>query len=180
MRKTTTRPNSIVTSFNRNFAKRADGNPNTHAFVASPELVVGADDRRRPDVQPARATTLTNESGRARAGSTRRGATSCLRQGFGVKDNGYAAPDAVEPAAEVGDSDPAVAAAAAARPVRAVGRPGARTELRLLIQAAGKCTTDHISMAGPVAAVPGPPGEHLGQPADGSRQPFQRPDEQRC
>lgn len=61
-----TRPNSIVTSFNRNFAKRADGNPNTHAFVASPELVTALTIAGDLTFNPL-TDTLTNEKGETRA-----------------------------------------------------------------------------------------------------------------
>ena len=86
------RANSIVTSFNRNFAKRADGNPNTHAFVASPELAMALTIAGDLCFNPL-TDTLTNEKGEqvkldAPAGET------LPRNGFTVDDNGYIAPPA--------------------------------------------------------------------------------------
>lgn len=138
------RPNSIVTSFNRNFAKRADGNPNTHAFVASPELVVALTIAGDLTFNPLR-DELINESGRPVRLDEPRG-DELPAAGFEVKDNGYAAPDP-SLATEV------VIAPGSQRLQRlAPFAPWDGRELeglRLLIQASGKCTTDHISMAGP-------------------------------
>ena len=138
------RPNSIVTSFNRNFAKRADGNPNTHAFVASPELVVALTIAGDLTFNPLR-DELINESGRPGRLDEPRG-DELPAAGFEVKDNGYAAPDP-SLATEV------VIAPGSQRLQRlAPFAPWDGRELeglRLLIQASGKCTTDHISMAGP-------------------------------
>ena len=138
------RPNSIVTSFNRNFAKRADGNPNTHAFIGVAELVVALTIAGDLTFNPLR-DELINESGRPVRLDEPRG-DELPAAGFEVKDNGYAAPDP-SLATEV------VIAPGSQRlqrlaPFAPLGRPGAR-RLRLLIQASGKCTTDHISMAGP-------------------------------
>jgi aconitate hydratase len=134
-----------VHSFNRNFAKRADGNPNTHAFVASPELTAAIAIAGRLDFNPL-TDTLINEEGQEVMLDEPTG-WELPPKGFDVKDNGYIAPQedgshvtvAVAP-----DSDrlqlldpfmPIINAAV--------------QDMKLLIKAKGKCTTDHISMAGP-------------------------------
>ena len=139
-----TRPNSIVTSFNRNFAKRADGNPNTHAFVASPELVTALTIAGDLTFNPL-TDTLTNNRGEQVRLDPPQG-DELPRQGFDVKENGYIAPDPSNRGEVVIDPQ--------SKRLQRL-EPFARwdgndfTDLRLLIQAAGKCTTDHISMAGP-------------------------------
>lgn len=139
-----TRPNSIVTSFNRNFAKRADGNPNTHAFVASPELVTALTIAGDLTFNPL-TDTLTNNRGEQVRLDPPQG-DELPRQGFDVKKNGYIAPDPSNRGEVVIDPQ--------SKRLQRL-EPFARwdgndfTDLRLLIQAAGKCTTDHISMAGP-------------------------------
>ena len=139
-----TRKNSIVTSFNRNFAKRADGNPNTHAFVASPELTLALTIAGDLCFNPL-TDTLKTADGREVKLKEPEG-TDFPPKGFEVKDNGYAAPDP-SLATEV------VIAPGSQRLQRlAPFAPWDGRELeglRLLIQASGKCTTDHISMAGP-------------------------------
>ena len=139
-----TRPNSIVTSFNRNFAKRADGNPNTHAFVASPELVTALTIAGDLTFNPL-TDTLTNNRGEQVRLDPPQG-DELPRQGFDVKENGYIAPDPSNRGEVVIDLQ--------SKRLQRL-EPFARwngndfIDLRLLIQAAGKCTTDHISMAGP-------------------------------
>lgn len=139
-----TRPNSIVTSFNRNFAKRADGNPNTHAFVASPELVTALTIAGDLTFNPL-TDTLTNNRGEQVRLDPPQG-DELPQQGFDVKENGYIAPDPSNRGEVVIDPQ--------SKRLQRL-EPFARwdgndfTDLRLLIQAAGKCTTDHISMAGP-------------------------------
>lgn len=137
--------NTIVHSFNRNFSKRADGNPNTHAFVGSPELVTAlaiAGDLRFNPLKDK----LKNEKGEEVMLEAPSGFELPPR-GFAVEDAGYQAP------AEDGSN------------VEVVVKPDSdrlqlldpfapwdgnnMTDLRLLIKAKGKCTTDHISMAGP-------------------------------
>ncbi len=136
--------NSIVHSFNRNFAKRADGNPNTHAFVASPELTAAIAIAGRLDFNPLK-DTLINENGEEVLFDEPTG-WELPPKGFAVDDNGYLAPEAdgshvnvvvnetserlqlLTPFVPLGDSI---------------------TGAKLLIKAFGKCTTDHISMAGP-------------------------------
>ena len=137
--------NSIIHSFNRNFAKRADGNPNTHAFVASPELVAAVAIAGRLDFNPI-TDTLTNERGeevklREPSGS------ELPAKGFAVGDNGYQAPAVDGSTVEVKvapDSD-RLQLLEPFEPWDGKNITGAR----VLIKAFGKCTTDHISMAGP-------------------------------
>ena len=137
--------NSIIHSFNRNFSKRADGNPNTHAFVASPEMVAAVAISGRLDFNPI-TDILINEDGE----EVKLDAPTGLElppKGFDVKDNGYLAPETDGSSVNV-----------------VVKKDSERLELltpfepwdgknlknvRLLIKAFGKCTTDHISMAGP-------------------------------
>ncbi|HIW19723.1 MAG TPA: aconitate hydratase, partial [Candidatus Alistipes pullicola] len=142
--KDNTRPNSIVTSFNRNFAKRADGNPNTHAFVASPELVTALTIAGDLTFNPLK-DKLQNSDGEWVMLDEPKG-DELPAAGFAVDDNGYIAPDD-HFFGEV------VIAPGSNRLQRL--QPFAAwdgkdfTDLRLLIKAEGKCTTDHISMAGP-------------------------------
>jgi aconitate hydratase len=136
--------NSIVHSFNRNFAKRADGNPNTHAFVASPEITAAIAIAGRLDFNPL-TDKLINENGQEVMFDEPTG-WELPPKGFEVKDNGYLAPD------KDGSGTQVKVAADSERlqlltPFEPIGNNiiGAK----LLIKAFGKCTTDHISMAGP-------------------------------
>ncbi|NNK74058.1 MAG: aconitate hydratase [Flavobacteriaceae bacterium] len=136
--------NSIVHSFNRNFAKRADGNPNTHAFVASPELTAAIAIAGRLDFNPI-TDSLINENGESVMLDEPTG-WELPPKGFEVKDNGFIAPK------EDGSSvdivvDPKSERLQLLTPFEPIGDEikGAK----LLIKAHGKCTTDHISMAGP-------------------------------
>lgn len=137
--------NTIVHSFNRNFAKRADGNPNTMAFVASPELVTALAIAGDLTFNPL-TDTLTNEAGEQVKLDPPVGDELPVR-GFAVEDAGYQAP------AEDGSSIQ-VAVSPTSNRLQLLD-PFAAWEgtdlkgLRLLIKAKGKCTTDHISMAGP-------------------------------
>lgn len=138
-----TRPNSIVTSFNRNFAKRADGNPNTHAFVASPELTMALTIAGDLCFNPL-TDTLTNTEGKQVRLDAPVGET-LPPKGFAVEDNGYVEPTfspeeiVIHPDSErlqrLQPFEPWDGKAPAGMPV--------------LIKAKGKCTTDHISAAGP-------------------------------
>jgi aconitate hydratase len=137
--------NSIITSFNRNFAKRNDGNPNTHSFVASPEIVtamaIAGDMRFNPLTD-----TLVNEKGVAVKLDEPQGLELPVK-GFAVEDNGYQAP--AEDGSDVDIKvDPASKRLQLLTPF-APWNGEDLTGLRLLIKANGKCTTDHISMAGP-------------------------------
>ena len=139
------RKNSIVTSFNRNFAKRNDGNAGTHAFIASPEMVTAMALAGRLSFNPAKDTIL-NADGIAVKLDEPRG-YELPPNGFDVKDPGFIAPPAD------------------GKDISVNVKPGSDrlqllepfdewdgrdiTGMRLLIKAKGKCTTDHISMAGP-------------------------------
>lgn len=137
--------NSIVHSFNRNFAKRADGNPNTHAFVTSPEMVAAIAISGKLDFNPI-TDTLTNESGEEVKLAEPKG-IELPTKGFAVEDNGYQAPAQDGSSVEVvvkPDSD-RLQLLTPFEPWDGNNITGAK----LLIKAEGKCTTDHISMAGP-------------------------------
>lgn len=137
--------NSIVHSFNRNFAKRADGNPNTHAFVASPEMVAAIAISGRLDFNPI-TDTLVNKNGEEVKLDPPFG-DELPSGGFAVEDNGYQAP------AEDGSGIEVVVSPDSERLQLLSPFPawdgGNITGAKLLIKAHGKCTTDHISMAGP-------------------------------
>ncbi len=137
--------NTIVHSFNRNFAKRADGNPNTHAFVASPEMVTAIAIAGDLGFNPL-TDSLVNDKGE-KVKLTPPTGVELPPKGFDVQDAGYQAPGSTHSGAEV-----------------AVNPESERLQLltpfepwdgknimgaRLLLKAEGKCTTDHISMAGP-------------------------------
>ncbi|WP_299109670.1 aconitate hydratase [uncultured Tenacibaculum sp.] len=136
--------NSIVHSFNRNFAKRADGNPNTHAFVASPELTAAIAIAGRLDFNPL-TDKLINENGEEVMLDEPTG-WELPPKGFEVDDNGYLEPIADGSGVEV-VVDPKSERLELLTPFTPIGDEikGAK----LLIKAFGKCTTDHISMAGP-------------------------------
>ncbi len=140
-----TRKNSIITSFNRNFAKRNDGNPNTHAFVASPEIVtafaIAGDLTFNPLVD-----TLTNELGEQVKLDEPLGIEMPIK-GYAVEDAGFQAPAEDGSHVEV-KVDPKSSRLQLLDPFTAWEGTDI-TGLRLLIKAKGKCTTDHISMAGP-------------------------------
>lgn len=137
--------NSIITSFNRNFAKRADGNPNTHSFVASPEIVTAMAIAGDLTFNPL-TDSLINEEGK----SVRLEEPSGMElpsKGFAVEDAGYQAPAADGSKVSV-LVDPKSERLQLLEPFKAW--EGADLKgLKLLIKAKGKCTTDHISMAGP-------------------------------
>ena len=137
--------NSIITSFNRNFAKRADGNPNTHSFVASPEIVTAMAIAGDLTFNPV-TDTLTNNNGEQVKLDEPQGIELPIK-GFAVEDAGYQAP------AEDGSKVQVLVAPTSDRlqllePFKAWEGTDLKG-LKLLIKAKGKCTTDHISMAGP-------------------------------
>lgn len=140
-----TRPNSIVTSFNRNFAKRADGNPNTHAFVASPELAMALTIAGDLCFNPL-TDTLINAKGESVKLDPPVGDKLPVN-GFTVDDNGYVAPSADGKEVEVVISPDSKRLQKLARFAPWDGED--LIEMPLLIKTQGKCTTDHISMAGP-------------------------------
>lgn len=137
--------NSIVHSFNRNFAKRADGNPNTHAFVGSPEIVAAIAISGKLDFNPI-TDTITNQNG-AQIKLAEPTGHELPPNGFAVEDNGYQAP------AKDGSNIEVIVDSESNRlqlltPFNAWDGKNI-TGAKLLIKAKGKCTTDHISMAGP-------------------------------
>lgn len=137
--------NTIVHSFNRNFAKRADGNPNTYAFVASPEVVTALTIAGTLDFNPL-TDTLINADGQAVKLDAPSG-DELPTKGFEVKDNGFQAPAADGASIQVAVS-PTSDRLQLLDPFQ-IWNGQNITGARLLIKAQGKCTTDHISMAGP-------------------------------
>ncbi len=137
--------NTIVHSFNRNFSKRADGNPNTHAFVGSPEMVAAIAISGRLDFDPMN-DTLLNEDGQEVKLDIPRG-IELPPKGFDVEDNGYLAPveDGSGIDVKVSETSERLQLLEPFVPIEDSELQG----VKLLIKAFGKCTTDHISMAGP-------------------------------
>jgi aconitate hydratase len=138
-----TRPNSIVTSFNRNFAKRADGNPNTHAFVASPELTLALTIAGDLCFNPL-TDSLTNADGKKVKLDPPTGDTLPLK-GFAVEDSGYVAPGYSTEEVRIAPGSDRLQRLEPFAPWDGKDLPN----LPILIKTQGKCTTDHISMAGP-------------------------------
>ncbi|MEZ0486276.1 aconitate hydratase [Fibrella aquatica] len=140
-----TRKNSIITSFNRNFAKRNDGNASTHAFVASPEIVTAMAIAGDITFNPM-TDTLTNEAGEQVMLDEPQGIEQPVN-GYAVDDAGYQAP------AEDGSTVQIAVSPTSDRLQLLESFPVWEgtdlSGLKLLIKAKGKCTTDHISMAGP-------------------------------
>ncbi len=137
--------NSIITSFNRNFAKRNDGNPNTHAFVASPEIVTALAIAGDLTFNPLK-DELVNAKGEKVKLEEPRGPEMPVK-GFEVEDPGYIAPaeDASEVEIKVNPDSKRLQILTPFAPWDGKNITG----MKLLIKASGKCTTDHISMAGP-------------------------------
>ena len=137
--------NTIVHSFNRNFAKRADGNPNTHAFVASPEMVAAIAISGRLDFNPL-TDSLINSNGEKVKLDEPTG-WELPPKGFEVEDAGY-----LEPVEDGSDINVVVDKKSERLQLLDPFKPWDGKNInnaRLLIKALGKCTTDHISMAGP-------------------------------
>ncbi|SDC61016.1 aconitate hydratase [Pedobacter soli] len=137
--------NTIVHSFNRNFAKRADGNPNTYAFVASPEMVAAIAISGNLGFNPL-TDTLTNDKGEQVKLDPPTG-YELPTKGFAVEDAGFQAP-----AADGSKVQVLVSPTSHRLQLLDPFAPWEGTDLKglkLLIKAKGKCTTDHISMAGP-------------------------------
>jgi len=137
--------NSIIHSFNRNFSKRADGNPNTHAFVASPEMVAAIAISGRLDFNPE-TDTLTNNKGEQVKLEEPTG-YELPPNGFDVQDRGFNAPTDDPGSVEV-KIDPKSDRLQVLTPFEPI-TVESMTDMRVLIKVKGKCTTDHISMAGP-------------------------------
>ena len=140
-----TRANSIITSFNRNFSKRNDGNPQTRAFVASPEIVTALTIAGDLTFNPL-TDTLLNEDGVAVKLDPPSG-DELPTNGFAVEDAGYVAPadNGNEVTISVSPASERLQLLSPFTPIKAEHLKG----MRILIKAKGKCTTDHISMAGP-------------------------------
>jgi len=139
------RANSIITSFNRNFAKRNDGNPQTRGFVASPEIVTAMAISGSMKFNPL-TDTLTNEQGEEVKLDPPTG-VELPPKGFDVGDAGFQAPaeDGSDIEVSVSESSDRLQLLEPFVPIR----PEQVRDMRVLIKAKGKCTTDHISMAGP-------------------------------
>ena len=137
--------NSIVHSFNRNFSKRNDGNPNTHAFVASPEMVAAVAISGRLDFDPLHDTLINSDGEEVRLDPPT--GHELPPQGFDAEDNGYLAPpeDGSGINVNVREDSERLQLLIPFAPWDGENLTGAK----LLIKAKGKCTTDHISMAGP-------------------------------
>jgi len=136
--------NSIIHSFNRNFAKRADGNPNTHAFVASPEMVAAITIAGRLDFNPMKDRLINNEGDEVMLDEPT--GWELPPKGFEVKDDGYLAPEE-DGSGVVINVNPESERLQLLAPFKPIGNT--IDAAKLLIKAHGKCTTDHISMAGP-------------------------------
>jgi len=137
--------NSIITSFNRNFAKRNDGNPNTHAFVASPEIVTAFAIAGRLTFNPV-TDSLINEYGDLVRLDPPEG-EELPANGFDVRDPGYVEPSSDGKRITIHVSPDSKRLQLLTPFPKWDGED--MTSLYLLIKAKGKCTTDHISMAGP-------------------------------
>lgn len=139
------RPNSILTSFNRNFAKRNDGNPNTHSFVASPEIVTAYVLTGDLTINPLTDFIKTDDGRMVRLEEPV--GIELPLNGFDVVDPGYLAPPENGRSVEV-SINPSSNRLQRLEPFPAWNGQDIK-QLPLLIKAKGKCTTDHISMAGP-------------------------------
>ncbi len=140
-----TKKNSIITSFNRNFAKRNDGNPNTHAFVASPEIVTALALAGELTFNPLTDTLINDKGEMVRLAEP--SGIELPPKGFDVEERGYQ-----EPAKDGGAVKVAVAPDSQRLQILEPFPAWEGTDLKglkLLIKVKGKCTTDHISMAGP-------------------------------
>lgn len=139
------RANSIITSFNRNFAKRNDGNPNTHAFVASPEITTAFAIAGDLTFNPLTDTLLNLEGQSVKLDEPK--GHEFPPKGFDVKDPGYLAPakDGSSVVVKIAENSNRLQALSPFAPWDGKNLIG----MKLLIKAKGKCTTDHISMAGP-------------------------------
>ncbi len=139
------RANSIITSFNRNFSKRNDGNPQTRSFVASPEIVTAMAIAGDLTFNPL-TDTLVNEEGQAVKLDPPSG-VELPSKGFAVEDAGFVAPaiNSFAIAVHVAPDSNRLQLLDPFKPITAEQLSG----MRILIKAKGKCTTDHISMAGP-------------------------------
>ncbi len=138
------RPNSIITSFNRNFAKRNDGNPNTHTFISSPEIVAAMTIAGDLCFNPMTDTLVNNKGVKVKLQEPK--GFELPAKGFDVKDAGYIAP-VIDGSHVVVNIDPESKRLQKLEPFK-VWDGNDYIEQPLLIKVKGKCTTDHISMAG--------------------------------
>ncbi len=139
------RPNSIMTSFNRNFTGRNDGNPNTHAFVASPEIVTAFAIAGDLTFNPKRSKLINREGKEVKLDPPK--GIELPKQGFAVENPGYVPP------AKSGSKVKVIVDKNSERlqllkPFQPITADQLQN-MRVLIKIKGKCTTDHISMAGP-------------------------------
>ena len=142
--------NSIITSFNRNFAKRADGNPNTHGFVASPEIVTAmaiAGDLR---FNPLKDTLVNAEGDKVTLEEP--SGIEFPPKGFAVENNGYKDPNQFLEKETVINVDTQSKRLQLLEPFEPWDGENV-TNLKLLIKVKGTCTTDHISMAGAMVVL---------------------------
>jgi aconitate hydratase len=137
--------NSILTSYNRNFPKRNDGNPSTHAFIASPEVVVAYALTGRLDTDPIHEG-VTRDGQMLQLEAPQ--AAELPANGFDPGSEGYVAPAASAASRSV-IVDPASERLALLAPFAPVDKVTGYQDLPVLLKARGKCTTDHISPAGP-------------------------------
>ncbi|NOZ10044.1 MAG: aconitate hydratase [Gammaproteobacteria bacterium] len=138
--------NSILTSYNRNFPKRNDGNPGTHAFIASPEVVTAYALTGRLDTDPVNGSIQTTEGGLFKLSPP--SAEELPKRGFTAADSGYY-PPAVNSKGVVIEVSPHSERLSLLEPFLAVDKQAGYQSLPILLKAEGKCTTDHISPAGP-------------------------------
>ncbi len=139
------RKNTIVTSFNRNFRRRADGNPNTYAFIGSPELTTALAIAGRLDFNPAEDKLVDNDGNMVMLDEPN--GFVFPSNGFEVKDNGFIAPSDENACIEVAINPKSNRLQKLAPFTAWDGND--LFDIPLLIKIKGKCTTDHISMAGP-------------------------------
>jgi aconitate hydratase len=137
------RPNSIMTSFNRNFTSRNDGNPNTHAFVASPEIVTAFAIAGDLLFNPKKGMLMNNKGEMVKLDPPK--GIELPKAGFAVEDAGYIAPAKGAIKVVVAKNSGRLQLL---KPFKAITNDEVQN-MRVLIKAKGKCTTDHISMAGP-------------------------------
>jgi len=137
--------NSIITSINRNFAKRNDGNPNTHSFVASPEIVTAMSLAGDMKFNPLKDSLINDKGEKVKLPEPK--GYELPPKGFDVKDRGFNAPAKDGSKVKV-NVDPKSERLQILTPFKAWEKTNLYG-LKLLLKVNGKCTTDHISMAGP-------------------------------
>ncbi|HEC14045.1 MAG TPA: aconitate hydratase [Acidiferrobacteraceae bacterium] len=138
--------NSILTSYNRNFPKRNDGNPGTHAFIASPEVVTAYALTGRLDTDPVNDSIQTVAGGSFKLSPPK--ADELPEKGFMTAASGYYPPAADGKGVAI-EVNPNSERLSLLEPFRAVDKRTGYLSLPILLKAEGKCTTDHISPAGP-------------------------------